>query len=108
MYRRLYRHFRRNRKKYLRFASFTVLLSAFRILEHYLLFSTMGFELRINLLTVSFIVFIAFTFTIISELTEKVVEKEEPAVERFIRKEESLIEDREKSIWRRLKKRVKI
>ena len=107
-YRKTHHHIKTNRKKYLRFVSFTIILAAFRIVEHYFLLRTIGIELETNIFILLVIVFIAFTFTVISELTEKMVEKEEPKIEKFIKKEESIIENREKSIQKKIKRRVNI
>jgi hypothetical protein len=87
---RAYDHLKRHRKKYLRFVLFVIILSVFRIIEDYFLIKSLGLELEIDLFILLGTVLIAVTFTVISELTEKMVEKEEYRIEKFIKKKNPL------------------
>lgn len=104
---RAYCHVKRHRKKYIRFILFIIILSLFRVIEDYFWVRTMGIEFEIDVFILFGIIFIAITFTVISELTEKMVEKEEPIIERFIKKEECIIEDKEKEIESKIKRKSK-
>lgn len=91
---KIHHHVRRHRKKYLRFALFLLVLSLFRIAEDYFLVKSLGLEFDIDIIILFSIVSIAAIFTLLSGLTEKVIEYEEPKIEEIIKEEEKLIKKR--------------
>jgi len=96
------RHVRKHKKKYLRFISFLIFLVAFGIVEDLTALYLHGIEFK--LMTLVIITVIAFIFTVISELTEFVVVKEEPKIREVIKKEEKIIKKDEEIIKKKLKK----
>ena len=89
-----YHHVKKHRKKYWRFILFFIILSLFRIIEDYFLVKSIGLEFEIDVFILFSIIFVAAIFTAISEITEKMIEKEEPKLERLIKKEEKVIKKR--------------
>jgi prolipoprotein diacylglyceryltransferase len=86
-----YYHVKKHRKKYWRFVLFIIILSIFRIIEDYFLVNSIGVEFKIDIIILFSIIFIAAVFTVISEVTEKMIEKEEPKIEEMIREEKNII-----------------
>lgn len=89
-----YQHVKKHRKKYWRFILFIIILSIFRIVEDYFLVKSIGLEFEIDLFIFLSIIFIAIIFTVISEITEKMIEKEEPKIEEIIKEEKRIIKNK--------------
>ena len=87
-------YIKRHRKKYIRFALFLLVLSLFRILEDYYLVSSLGLEIEIDIAILLSTVLIAVIFTLLSGVTERVIEIEEPKIEEIICEEEKAIKKR--------------
>lgn len=105
-----YHHVRKHRKKYSRFILFFVILSLFRIIEDYFLVKSISLEFEVDLFILFSIIFTAFIFTAVSELTEKMIEEEEARkLLEFIRKEkpklESIIKGKKKIVKKKIKRK---
>jgi sensor domain CHASE-containing protein len=96
------RHIRKHKKNYVRFISFFAFLVAYSILEDIISISIHGVEM--DLMVVLNILVIATVFTLISQGTENLYRKEEPKIEKLIRKEEKLIDGEERKIRKRLRR----
>ncbi len=103
-----YRHVKKHRKKYSRFFLFFIILLIFRVMEDYFLLKTIGLEFEIDLFILLSMISAAFIFTVVSEITEKMIEEEEakkllefirkkePKIEKVIKKEEEMIKKKMK------------
>jgi hypothetical protein len=103
IHQKAYHHIRKHKKKYVRFISFFVFLVIYSIIEDLIAVSLHGVEFDIIVLINVFL--IALIFTAISEVTESLVKREEPKIEKFIKKEEDFIGDEERSIKRKIKRK---
>ena len=81
---------KKHRKKYSRFVLFFILLTAFRVIEDYYLLRSMNVEFEFDAFIFLSIIVAALLFTLVSEVTEKLIEEEEAKkLLNFIRKRES-------------------
>lgn len=88
-----YKHVKRHRKKYTRFFLFFIVLFMIRVLEDFYLLNSFGIELEIDIFIMATFLLGALVFTLISELTEIMIEKEEAQkIVRYISKKEKTLE----------------
>ena len=103
-------HLKRHRKKYFRFVLFFIMLTAFRVIEDYYLLSSMNIEFEFDAFIFLSIVVAALLFTLVSEVTEKLIEEEEARkLIEFIREREPglkcFFEDERRKLGRRIKRK---
>ena len=103
-------HLKRHRKKYFRFVLFFIMLTAFRVIEDYYLLSSMNIEFEFDAFIFLSIIVAAVLFTVVSEVTEKLIEEEEAKklLELIKEKEPGLkcfIEDESRKIRRKIKRK---
>jgi len=90
-----YYHVRKHKKKYLRFILFFLVLLSFRVVEDYFFIKSFGIEIEIDIFIFLTFIFVAIIFTVISELTEILIEREEAEkLLNFITKKEKMIKER--------------
>jgi hypothetical protein len=93
---------RKHKKRIVRFISFFLFLIAFGIIEDVSAMFLSGVEFNIVVLIT--VTVIATIFTAIAEMTEFLFKKEEPKIEKIIKKEEKIIKTEEKKIQNGIKK----
>ncbi len=71
------RHVKKHRKKFARFVLFFIFLLLFRIIEDYFLLTSPVFEVEIDIFILTIVLVSAVIFTMISEVTEILIEEEE-------------------------------
>ena len=103
IHQKAYHHIKKHKKKYVRFVSFFIFLVIYSVIEDLIAVTLHGVEFDIIVLINVFT--IALLFTGIAEITERIFKKEEPKLEKFIKKEEDFIEDEEKVIEKKIKRK---
>jgi membrane protein YdbS with pleckstrin-like domain len=93
---------RKHKKRTVRFIAFFLFLIAYSIIEDLTAFFLHGVEFDIAMIII--VIVIATIFTAIAEVTEFLYKKEEPKIEKIIKKEEKIIKDGEKKIQTGIKK----
>jgi len=84
-------HIKKHKRKYIRFFTFFFVIYVFRLFENYLLFSFYDIVFNIDLLHFLFFAIVAAIFTVISEVTEKILEKEEHKLENIIKRKLKMV-----------------
>ncbi|MBN2203002.1 MAG: hypothetical protein JW700_02365 [Candidatus Aenigmarchaeota archaeon] len=93
LHHKTYKHVKKHRKKYTRFVMFFIVLFLFRVMEDYYLLSSFNIELEIDLFIFLSFILGAIVFTLISEITEIMIEKEEAQkLLRYLSKKEKSFE----------------
>ena len=93
---------RKHKKRVLRFIIFFLFLIAFSVIEDLIAFYFHGAEFDVAIFII--VIVTATIFTAIAEISEFIFKKEEPKIQKIIKKEEKVIKNEEKKIQSEIKK----